>query len=230
MYGTKTMLRRCGAPLALAFSLAACSSVQPDGHVPEHGRAALPQAPLALAERVADYQLAYLAAGKLPPSAVHETPDPKGWVQGAFLVGLGALAERSTKPTYGAMLRLRGEANGWQLGARTFHADDQVIGQTYASLLSDPRATPPESSGTGFFTFGMAWGVSHGLLDRAIYEPVARRGWAALVRAVLPDGRLGWVQQVGDQPDAVTVEDSQYYGTGAFLLAAGAIADLDAHP
>jgi hypothetical protein len=66
-----------------------------------------------------------------------------------------------------------------------------------------------------------------GLLDRAAFEPAARRGWAALERAIQPDGRLGWVQQVSDRPDQVAAEDTQYYGVGAFLLAATAIADLD---
>ena len=87
--------------------------------------------------------------------------------------------------------------------------------------------SPPESSGTGFFTYGLAWGIRSGLLDRRSYEPAARRGWAALLRAIQPDGRLGWVQQVSDRPEQVAAEDTQYYGVGAFLLAAAAVADLD---
>jgi len=94
------------------------------------------------------------------------------------------------------------------------------------SLLAQEKS-PPETSGTGFFTYGLAWGVRTGLLDRATFEPAARRGWAALERAIQPDGRLGWVQQVSDRPDQVAAEDTQYYGVGAFLLAATAIADLD---
>ena len=40
-----------------------------------------------------------------------------------------------------------------------------------ASLL-DPDSRPnPETSGTGFFVYGLAWGINHGLLDRARYEP-----------------------------------------------------------
>ena len=51
----------------------------------------------------------------------------------------------------------------------------------------------------------------------------------AVVKAVVawqPDGRLGYVQQVSDRPEQVAPIDTQYYGTGAFLLAATAIADL----
>lgn len=98
---------------------------------------------------------------------------------------------------------------------------------TWAPSLLAPENSPPESSGTGFFTYGLAWGVKAGLLDRAGYEPAARKGWAALTRAIQPDGRLGWVQQVSDQPDKVAASDTQFYGVGAFLLAATAIADLD---
>ena len=54
-----------------------------------------------------------------------------------------------------------------------------------------------------------------------------RRGWAALAGAIQPDGRLGWVQQVSDRPEAVAASDTQYYGVGAFLLAATAVAGLD---
>ncbi|MBJ6121481.1 glycoside hydrolase family 88/105 protein [Sphingomonas mollis] len=97
----------------------------------------------------------------------------------------------------------------------------------WAPSLLAPENAPPESSGTGFFTYGMAWGIKAGLLDRPTYEPVVRRGWAGLVRAVQPDGRLGWVQQVSDRPEKVEAADTQYYGVGAFLLAATAVADLN---
>lgn len=65
-----------------------------------------------------------------------------------------------------------------------------------------------------------------GLLPRAEYAPVIRKGWSALTRSIQPDGRLGWVQQVSDRPEQVLPTDTQYYGVGAFLLAATAVADL----
>jgi rhamnogalacturonyl hydrolase YesR len=94
------------------------------------------------------------------------------------------------------------------------------------SLLDNGTKTPPESSGTGFFTYAFAWGVKTGILDRRIYQPAAIRGWEALNRAVQPDGMLGWVQQVSDRPDAVSASETQYYGTGAYLLAGSAMYDL----
>jgi rhamnogalacturonyl hydrolase YesR len=96
----------------------------------------------------------------------------------------------------------------------------------WAPSLLAPEGSPPESSGTGFFTYGLAWGVKTGLLPRAEYAPAVRKGWSALVRAIQPDGRLGWVQQVSDRPEQVLATDTQYYGVGAFLLAATAVADL----
>jgi rhamnogalacturonyl hydrolase YesR len=351
---------------------------------------------LALAEKAADYQLATMAAGYIPPNTSRDTADPAGWVQGALFVGIVDLADRSPNPAYRQAVVARGLANRWELGKRFYHADDHAIGQAYLwasrhgvgpeaiaplrkrfdailafppkvglehadyadprgvdcdqrwcwadalfmapavwlelskvtgdpryadyakkeflavtdylydpdehlyyrdsrffarrgpqgekvfwsrgdgwvfaglarmipllppgdpvrlrmetvfkemagklktiqkpdgywapSLLSDPAKALPESSGTGFFTYGMAWGVKAGLLDRAAYEPVVRKGWAAMARAVHPDGKVGYVQPVSDRPDSVGHEDTQFYGVGAFLLAATAVADLDLKP
>jgi rhamnogalacturonyl hydrolase YesR len=93
-------------------------------------------------------------------------------------------------------------------------------------LEGDGPGVPPETSGTGFFVYSLARGVDLGLLDRDKYLPAAVRGWAALGRAVQPDGMIGWVQQVSDRPDAVTREDTQFYGAGAFVLAGTALYDL----
>jgi len=96
------------------------------------------------------------------------------------------------------------------------------------SLLA-PEGSPPETSGTGFYVYGLAWGVKHGLLGASQYRTAIEKGWSALTRAVSIDGKLGWVQQVSDRPDEVTEGDSQFYGVGAFLLAAGAVASLTEH-
>jgi hypothetical protein len=88
-----------------------------------------------------------------------------------------------------------------------------------ASLL-DPASVPrPESSGTAFFVYAIAWGVNQGLLDRATFEPVLRKGWSALTGALLESGKVGWVQEVGYQPGDVCWDRTEVYGTGAFLLA-----------
>ena len=93
------------------------------------------------------------------------------------------------------------------------------------SLLA-PENSPAETSGTGFFVYGLAWGVNHGLLESKDYAAAIEKGWSALTRAVAKDGRLGWVQQVSDRPDAVAEADTQFYGVGALLLAASEVAAL----
>ena len=94
------------------------------------------------------------------------------------------------------------------------------------SLLAGERIPEPETSGTGFFTYGLAWGINDGLLDAAEYEDAVARGWAVLNDAVHPDGKLGWVQAIGAEPGKVSYDDSQLYGVGAYLLAGSAIYDL----
>ncbi len=96
----------------------------------------------------------------------------------------------------------------------------------WAPSLLGPEGSPPETSGTGFHVYGLAWGVKHELLDAEEYRPAIRNGWAALTRAVAKDGKLGWVQQVSDRPENVNEGDTQFYGVGAFLLAASAMAEL----
>jgi rhamnogalacturonyl hydrolase YesR len=99
-------------------------------------------------------------------------------------------------------------------------ADVQGADGYWRSGLLDPNAYPnPETSGTGFFVYALAWGVNRGVLDRATFEPAARRGWEALVRAVKADGMLGWVQRIGEKPGATTADTTEVYGVGGFLLA-----------
>lgn len=119
-----------------------------------------------------------------------------------------------------------GMAEVFQRMAAKLKSIQKADGYWAPSLLANGPETPPESSGTAFYTYGLAWGVKRGLLDRATYEPAARKGWAALVKAVHPDGKLGYVQRVGDRPDDVNWEDTQLYGVGGFLLAGSAIAEL----
>ena len=94
----------------------------------------------------------------------------------------------------------------------------------WRSSLLDPGSRPnPETSGTGFFVFALGWGVKQGLLDRATYEPAVMKGWDALVRAVHPNGMVGWVQQIGAEPGSAGADSTEVYGTGALLLAGSAV-------
>ncbi len=134
-----------------------------------------------------------------------------GWVfAGLALVLEHMPADYPDRPRYEALFREMAAA------LVAVQGDD---GLWRSSLLDAEEYPIPESSGTGFFTFGLAWGVNSGLLDADEFLPAARRGWQGLVWAQQADGRLGWVQQIGYDPRSVTADDSMEYGSGAFLLA-----------
>ena len=69
--------------------------------------------------------------------------------------------------------------------------------------LDDPNEFPdPESSGTGFFCFGLAWGINQGFLNRQEYLPAVKKAWRGLTQNVSPGGKVLWGQLVDDQPHA----------------------------
>ena len=93
-----------------------------------------------------------------------------------------------------------------------------------ASLMDPEKVKTPEVSGSGFITYGLAWGVNNGILTSEHAVDVVEKGWAALERAVAENGRVNYVQHVGKSPDPVKKSDSQLYGVGAVLLAASEMA------
>lgn len=134
-----------------------------------------------------------------------------GWVFAGLALVLEYMpADYPDRPRYEALFREMAAA------LVAVQGDD---GLWRSSLLDAEEYPIPESSGTGFFTFGLAWGVNSGLLDTGGFLPAARRGWQGLVWAQQADGGLGWVQQIGYDPRSVTADDSMEYGSGAFLLA-----------
>ncbi|HVV55222.1 MAG TPA: glycoside hydrolase family 88 protein [Mucilaginibacter sp.] len=91
---------------------------------------------------------------------------------------------------------------------------------TWHAALLDPASYPAkESSGTGFYCYALAYGINHGLLPYRKYHAVVEKAWRALTGCVQPDGKLGYVQQIGEKPEKVTADDTEVYGAGAFLLA-----------
>lgn len=114
--------------------------------------------------------------------------------------------------------------------AQTLKGIQAPEGYWTRSLLDPAHAPGPETSGTAFFTYGMLWGINNGLLDRGAYLPVAAKGWDYLTRtAIQPDGKVGYVQPIGDRaiPGQVVDRDSTaHFGVGAVLLAAAEMAKL----
>ena len=140
-----------------------------------------------------------------------------GWVMGAFAKVLDRMpADYPSRGKYLAQYR--------EMAARI--ASIQGKDGLWRSGLLDPEAYDlPEVSGSAFFTYSLAWGVNHGLLERAKYEPVVRRSWAGMLKHVYADGRLGSIQPIDGQPGKFKPSASYVYGVGGFLLAG---AELDA--
>ena len=106
-------------------------------------------------------------------------------------------------------------------------ADKQAsTGYWPVSLAAGELYPANESSGTAFFVAGMAWGLNQGLLNESHFLPVVNKGWQALLNAQREDGMLGYVQQIGYAPDAVSPDQTQLYGAGAFLLAGTQMLEL----
>ena len=90
----------------------------------------------------------------------------------------------------------------------------------WRTSLLDPDSYPsPETSASGFFTYGLWWGINEGLLDKEQYLPAAQKAWDAMVRAIQPSGMLGYVQPIGDRPENISAEKNEVYGTAALALA-----------
>lgn len=93
----------------------------------------------------------------------------------------------------------------------------------HASLYDPVSFYAKESSGTALFCYGLAWGINKGLLPKKQYLPVVQKAWGALVNCLHPDGKLGYVQNVGDKPVSADYESTNVYGVGGFLLAGSEI-------
>lgn len=134
-----------------------------------------------------------------------------GWVIGGLVRMLQLLpADHPSRPRFEEQFR--------QMSARLLSLQ-QADGMWRSSLL-DPASYPSkETSGTGLITYGLAWGVNKGLLDRARYAPAAAKAWEALVSCVEPDGRLTHVQPVGAAPQRFDPRHTDAFAVGAFLLA-----------
>jgi rhamnogalacturonyl hydrolase YesR len=86
--------------------------------------------------------------------------------------------------------------------------------------LLDAAAYPlPENSGSAFYTYGFAYGINSGMLERAKYQPIVQKAWQGLLSHIYQDGRLGCIQPIGAAPGDYTAASSYVFGTGAFLLA-----------
>ena len=138
-----------------------------------------------------------------------------GWAFGGLTRILKYLpAEHPSYPKYKALYMKMAESLAKRQQADGF----------WRSNLDDPEHhTMKESSGTGFFCYGITWGINNGILDRERFLPVAKNAWKALSSVVSKEGIVGWNQPPGGGPASVRSTDTTRYGAGIFLLAASEI-------
>lgn len=142
-----------------------------------------------------------------------------GWVMGGLVRVLKELPEEY--PTRDFYIQ-----NYKEMAARIISLQ-QEDGLWRSSLL-DPDSYPGgEASGSGFYTYALAWGINNGILDREIYLPAVEKAWIGLQGLIQPDGHVGWCQPIGADPRKnFSAESWEVYGTGAFLLAGSEVIKL----
>lgn len=100
----------------------------------------------------------------------------------------------------------------------------QKDGYWTRSILDPNHAPGPETSGTAFFAYGIMWGVNNGFLAKKDYKKCIDRAWQYLSEtAVQADGKVGYVQPIGDRAipgQTVDANSQANFGVGAVLLAA----------
>ena len=98
------------------------------------------------------------------------------------------------------------------------------------SLHDESNYGGKELTGTALFTYGMAWGVRHGILPKKMFLPIVSNTWKAMYKECLhQNGFLGYVQGTGkepkdSQPVGYDIEpDFDDFGLGCFLLASAEV-------
>ena len=142
-----------------------------------------------------------------------------GWVMGGLVLILNELPkDYKERPFYEQIYKeMADKIAGIQ----------QADGLWRASLL-DPATYPGgEASGSGFYTYALAWGINNGLLPKDKFLPVVQKAWKGMNSLIQPDGHIGWCQPIGADPKKnFSAESWEVYGTGAFLLAGSEIIKL----
>jgi len=98
----------------------------------------------------------------------------------------------------------------------------------WRSSLLDPESYPGgEASGSGFYLYGMAWGINNKMLDKNKYLPAVKKGWIGMNSLVTEEGKVGWTQPIGADPRKnFNAESWEVYGAGAYLLAGSEVIKL----
>jgi rhamnogalacturonyl hydrolase YesR len=119
--------------------------------------------------------------------------------------------------------------------------NESLMDPTHCASIGLTGDDGPETSGTAFFTYGLAWGIRKGLLDSATYSAAMQKAWNGLSTIALQsNGLLGYTQSTGDRPctedpdaagrlSATRLANFDDYGVGGFLLAGSEVYQLASH-
>lgn len=94
------------------------------------------------------------------------------------------------------------------------------------SMLDPSYCGGKESSGTAFFCYALCFGINSGLLPEKEFRNTVLNAWDYLCDNLTEDGRLCYVQLVGESPENVSEAHWESYGQGAFLMAASEVYKL----
>jgi hypothetical protein len=141
-----------------------------------------------------------------------------GWVMASLARNLEILPKEDTvcRPEFESMLKTMAAALlPWQQADGFWRAD--------ITHPDNARCSNPETSGTAFFTYAIAYGLNEGLLvdsPGTNYTAAVKKAWNGLSTVALhPDGKLGYIQAVGADPQPANYDSERDYGYGGFLLA-----------
>jgi Predicted unsaturated glucuronyl hydrolase involved in regulation of bacterial surface properties, and related proteins len=119
--------------------------------------------------------------------------------------------------------------------------NESLMDPTHCASIGLTGDDGPETSGTDFFVYGLAWGIRKGLLDSATYSAAMQNGWGWLSGTALQSsGLLGYTQSTGDRPctedpsaaghlSNTRLANFDDYGVGGFLLAGSEVYQLASH-
>jgi unsaturated rhamnogalacturonyl hydrolase len=148
-----------------------------------------------------------------------------GWVIAACARVLEQLPanDATYRPEFESMLKTMAAALlPWQQADGFWRADI-----THPTNAYCPN---PETSSTALFTYAIAYGLNAGILADSPgtnYTAAVTNAWNGLVSIALhPNGKIGYTQAVGSNPQPASYDSERDYGCGAFLLAGGEVLRL----
>ena len=147
-----------------------------------------------------------------------------GWAMGALAKILQDLPDDRTndkeeyetvfKKMAATLLKTQGEDGFWRMNLDDYDHDIR-----------------PETSGTVFFAYGLAWGINNGLLDRDTYYPAVKKAFLGLnANAIRPDGLVGRSELISAYPNpncSLGIGSSQSYAPAATVMFLSELSKLE---